>query len=139
MATPARRRASRQRVGGKGAEPETQSRSPERASAPAAPTSRWYIVGTPKKSEDPEPASASTTPASKCSSRTTDDPVPRAPNSPAHRPWTWKSGRASTRRSVGFHRQASRRDSTPAARLAWVRTAPLGDPVVPEVYTIKAG
>ena len=48
-------------------------------------------------------------------------------------PWMWNSGRASTRRSSGTHRQARWRASALARRLPWLSTAPLGAPVVPEV------
>ena len=42
-------------------------------------------------------------------------------------------------RSCGVHRHASRTACALASRFAWVSTAPLGRPVVPEVYTISAG
>ena len=42
------------------------------------------------------------------------------------------------RRSSGCQSQAMRSACTPASSERWVWTAPLGSPVVPEVYTINA-
>ena len=56
------------------------------------------------------------------------DPYPAT-----NRPWTWKIGRTCSSTSSSEKRQASRRAMALALRLAWVSTAPLGLPVVPEV------
>ncbi len=83
------------------------------------------MVGTPKNMVFV--AAASTTACSSKRSRiVAEAPAARVPNSPAHRPWTWKSGRARIRRSSGCHSQAATTVRTPASRVAWVWTAPLG-------------
>ena len=71
--------------------------------------------------------------------KTAEAPALRVPNRAAHRPWPWKRGSVCTSRSSGVHPQASRKDSVFASRFAWVSTAPLGAPVVPDVNPIRAG
>ena len=51
----------------------------------------------------------------------------------------WKSGSVSTSRSSGVHRHAVRTPSTLASALPWLKIAPFGRPVVPEVNMSIAG
>jgi hypothetical protein len=92
------------------------------------------MVGTPKKRVASCRAAASSTPSTvKAGRSTADAPASRVPCSPLHRPWAWKRGRARTRRSSAVHRQASSSARLLARRLPWVRAAPFGAPVVPDV------
>ena len=90
------------------------------------------MVGTPKNMLHAG-AEARTADSSKWSNTAADAPAVNAPNSPAHSPCTWNSGRQRSRRSAGSHSQAPTREVTPASSEAWVWTAPLGAPVVPDV------
>ena len=70
---------------------------------------------------------------------TAEPPAFKVPKSAAQSPWPWNSGSAWTSRSSGVQRHANRNDSALASRLACVRTAPFGAPVVPEVKPMRAG
>ena len=76
--------------------------------------------------------------SSKRSKSTAEAPAASVPNKPAQRPCTWKSGRHRMSRSVRSQPQAVSTDEVPARREACVWTAPLGLPVVPDVYTMSA-
>ena len=90
------------------------------------------MVGTPKNMVF-SGAAPRTAASSKRSNTVAEAPAARVPNNPAHRPWTWKSGKQSTRRSSGVQSHAVNSAEAPARSEAWVWTAPFGLPVVPEV------
>src|SRR4029450_8606773 len=55
-------------------------------------------------------------------------PARSVPCSPTPRPWTWKSGRASSSRSGAVQRHATAIAADVASRLAWLAGTPLGGP-----------
>ena len=117
------RRRRRRRAGATGRRPTAPIPTRTGAARPSADAcpdaaSRWYMVGHAEehgagaaRPRGPPPRRSGRTP-------TADAPAVRVPNSPAHRPCTWKSGSARTSRSSGSHSQAvqQRRDTRPAGR-----------------------
>ena len=69
---------------------------------------------------------------------TADAPASSVPCSPTPRPWTWKSGRANSSRSLGAQRHATSIAADVASRLPWLSGTPFGVPVVPDVNTSNA-
>ena len=125
--------------GASGAEPDTQSRRDASSPTRGESARRAYIVGTPKNIVAPCVAAASSTASGEnCGTRTAAPPHNIAPCRPTPRPCTWKSGSASTSRSAAVQRHAMRTASLLASTLPCVSIAPLGVPVVPDVYTSNA-
>ena len=117
--------------------PEMQVRSDETSAEPA---SWWcsipaYIVGTPSKTVTlSRPITDSALPASKRGMSVRQEPVATEALSPQVRPNTWNSGRQPMITSSGvISMSVSTVVRALLARLAWVSSAPLGCPVVPEV------
>ena len=127
-------------VVGSGAEPDVKSRIPaaRSRSRSSTPSIRWYIVGTAMRRVASARA-ATVCVASKRSWNRTRHPASSAVWRATNSPWTWKIGSTWISTSVSVIRQRATRSRPFAVRPSAVAGAPLGRPVVPDVYSIVAG
>ncbi len=125
---------------GSEAPPEMHIRRVETSAPDGCWSSAAYMVGTPSKTVARSRATASrTAPGSNRGIRTREAPLRTAALMVQICPKMWNSGRQPTTTSSGVIRWISTPlTSVLCRRPAWVRTAPLGRPVVPEVYSRTA-
>src|SRR5882757_6150329 len=98
---------------------------------------RTYIVGTPMKTVH-SGSRSSTWSTSNLVQRRRADPDNRLQLNETKRPCEWKSGRQCSRTSFPSNCQYRDRDRPLLKIFRWVNIAPLGRPVLPDVYKMTA-